>query len=63
MRPSNVEQHAVKAVAQSNGVADDGLEHGLCVGLRAADGPQDLAGGRLLFEGPGEVAVAGVELL
>src|SRR5215471_13438519 len=51
------------SVTESPGAVRDGIEHGLDVHLRLADGPQDLAGRRLLLQGLGEVAVAELQLL
>jgi hypothetical protein len=54
--------------AAHHGVAEpcrtpgDGVEDRLDVGGRARDDAEDLAGGGLLLEGLGEVAIAGLEL-
>ena len=54
---------APNELAQPDGALGDGLEHGLDVGRRARDHPEDLAGRGLLLEGLGEVVVAGLQLL
>ena len=50
------------ALAQAGPALSDRVEHGLGVGGRAGDDPQDLAGGGLLLEGLGQLAVAGLDL-
>ena len=57
------EDRAEFARAQAERVAGNHLEHRLGVRGRARDDPEDLAGGGLLLEGLGEVAVPGLELL
>src|SRR6266508_2671742 len=53
----------VVCAADPRGVLGDGVQDWLAVGWGAAYDPQDLAGGRLLLERLGEVAVAGFQLL
>jgi len=42
---------------QPHGTLGDGLEHGLRVGLRLADGAENLGGGGLAIERAGQLAV------
>ena len=49
--------------AQSHGALDEDRQHGLEVEGRAADDLEDLAGGRLLLQGLGQLAVPSLELL
>ena len=51
-----------RAPHKLHGVPDDGVEHRLDIGRRAPDDAQDLAGGRLLLEGLGEVGILGLQL-
>src|SRR5262249_29710873 len=44
------------------GAAGDRVEYGLRIGLRLADHAQDLARGRLLLQGLGQIAVAHLQL-
>ena len=47
---------------KAGGTPDDRIEHRLDIRLRAADDAQDLAGGRLLVQGRGELTIARLEL-
>ena len=51
------EDGAVERIAQPGGALGDGVEHGLDVGRRSRDHPQDLAGRGLLLERFGQVAL------
>ena len=51
-----------QAIAEPDGAFRDRVEHGLDVGRRARDHPQDLACRRLLLQGLDEVAVPGLQL-
>ena len=65
MKELSVEPHdyAEGRIAQTSGAPGNGIEDRLHVRGRARDDPEDLAGGGLLLEGFGEVAVPGLELL
>ena len=49
--------HTVGRIAEPHRASGDRVEHRLAVGRRAGDDPQDLARGRLLVEGLGQIAV------
>src|SRR3989304_6020631 len=57
------EDRAESADAQAERVSSNHLEHRLGVRGRARDDSENLAGGGLLLQGLGEVAVPGLELL
>jgi len=50
--------HGVEGLAEPSGALRDGVEHRLHVGRRTADNAQDLAGGRLLFQGLADLGVS-----
>ena len=54
--------HTVGRIAEPHRASGDRVEDRLDVGGRAGDDPQDLAGGRLLLEGLGQVAVLRLQL-
>jgi hypothetical protein len=54
---------AEKPIAQSYRTRHDGTENPLQVGRRAGDQAEALAGGGLLVQGLGKVAVAGLQVL
>src|SRR5262249_30111564 len=56
------EDDAAAGAAEAHRVLDQGFQHGLQVEGRAADHLEDFAGGSLLLQGLGEVAVSRLEL-
>jgi hypothetical protein len=58
-----LEDRHVLGTAQPSGVLGDGVQDRLDVGRRAGDDAQDLAGGRLSFQGLGEFPVAVLQRL
>ena len=55
-------RRTVAHAAQSRAAVSAMVRDGLHVGRRAGDHAQDLAGGRLLLQGLGEVGVLGLQL-
>ena len=52
-----LEHRAEETVAELDGAADDCVKHGLDVGWRTADHPEDLARRRLLLQRLGHLSV------
>ena len=61
--PIQTEENSIFRITQARGVLRDSIQHGLEVCRGATDNPEDLAGGGLLFEGLGELAVALLDLV
>ncbi len=60
--PSKRRIVSIGRAAEARGALGHDVHHGLEVGRRAGDDPQDLGGGRLLLQGLGQLAVPGLEL-